>query len=343
MHDMLRIMDVASALRRERETAEAQLDVDVAKARLRERLLATAAAAGETVTAAEVDAAIASYFARQHRYADPPPSWRRLRAHLWVSRVPVALGLVLATLLVVGATALAGAFVGPSPSPSPASVPSPAPVPAPAPQPVPMPAPVTPAVTTPASAEAPVVAAPEDAFAVAWRRFQQALATAGKLAADDGARARLDQVAAVAEVAGPAKDLSRLRAAQSELDEVILRLDEQYEVRVVDRAGEPSGIDRYYRGKLSGYYLIVEAHGADGRTLRRRIVNHETKSRDEVTKWGEEVDEAVWNRLVADKRNDGVVDDALFARKSRGTLAEQIVMQGADGKPLVRGRSITSW
>lgn len=343
MHDMLRIMDVASALRRERETAEAQLDVDVAKARLRERLLATAAAAGETVTAAEVDAAIASYFARQHRYADPPPSWRRLRAHLWVSRVPVVLGLALATLLVLGATALAGVFPGPSPSPVPAPVTSPAPVPGPAPakQPVPTPEPVV--VTPPLPVEPPAVAAPEDAFAGAWRHFQQSLATATKLAAEDGARARLDQVAAVAEAAGPAKDLSRLRAAQAELDEVITRLDEQYEVTVVDRPGEPSGIDRYYRGKLSGYYLIVEARTADGRTLRRRIVNHETKSRDEVTKWGEEVDEAVWNRLVADKRNDGVVDDALFARKSRGTLAEQIVMHGADGKPLVRGRSITSW
>lgn len=58
MHDMLRIMDVASALRRERETAEAVLDVATAKQKLRERLLATAAAAGEPVTAAEVDAAI---------------------------------------------------------------------------------------------------------------------------------------------------------------------------------------------------------------------------------------------------------------------------------------------
>lgn len=337
MHDMLRIMDVASALRRERETAEAQLDVDAATAKLRERLLATAAAAGEAVTAAEVDAAIASYFARQHRYADPPPSWRRLRAHLWVSRVPVALGLAFVLLLVVGATALAGVFTAPAPVPSPAAVPSPVP------SPVPQPAPVAPAVTSPAPVAAPVASTPEDAFAVAWRRFQQALATAGKLAADDGARARLDQVAAVADVAGPAKDLARLRAAQSELDEVILRLDEQYEVTVVDRPGELSGIDRYFRGKLSGYYLIVEARSADGRTLRRRIVNHETKSRDEVTKWGEEVDEVVWNRLVADKRDDGVVDDALFARKSRGTLAEQIVMRGADGKPLVRGRSITSW
>ena len=75
MHDMLRILDVASTLRREREQAEAQLDLDTAKARLRERLLATAQAAGEPVTAAEVDTAIAEYFRRQHEFRDPPRGW----------------------------------------------------------------------------------------------------------------------------------------------------------------------------------------------------------------------------------------------------------------------------
>ena len=192
---------------------------------------------------------------------------------------------------------------------------------------------------TPTPAPAPV----RDEFAEAWQNFQSSMATARKLAGDDGARARLDQVMAVAEAAGPRKDVSRMRSAQRELDEVITRLDEEYEVQVVDRPGQQSGVDRYFGGKLSGYYLIVEARTADGRTLRRRIVNHETKSRDEVTTWGEEVDETVWNRLVADKRADGVVDDALFAKKRRGTLAEDIVMRGGNGKPLARGRSITSW
>lgn len=343
MHDMLRIMDVASTLRRQRETAESQLDVDAAKAMLRQRLLATADAAGEKVTAAEVDAAIEQYFARQHRYEDPPPSWRRLRAHLWVNRLQVAVGLGFAVVLVFGAIALAGAYAAPKPSAqAPVAAAPPAVVTPPQPTPVPAPAPP---VERPAAAP-PAAATPEpkrDEFAEAWQDFQASMATARKLAGDDGARARLDQVMTVAEAAGPRKDLSRLRSARRELDEVVTRLDEEYEVRVVDRPGEQSGVDRYFGGKLSGYYLIVEARTADGTTLRRRIVNHETKSRDEVMKWGEEVDETVWNRLVADKRADGVVDDALFARKRRGTLAEDVVMRGGDKKPLTRGRSITSW
>lgn len=344
MHDMLRIMDVASTLRRQRETAESQLDVDAAKAMLRQRLLATAEAAGETVTAAEVDAAIEQYFARQHRYEDPPPSWRRLRAHLWVNRLQVVVGLGFALVLVFGAIALAGAYAAPTPRAQ-APVASATPVVVtPPPQPTPVPAPAPPVQAPIAPTPAVVAPTPQrDEFAEAWQDFQASMATARKLAGDDGARARLDQVMAVAEAAGPRKDLSRLRSARRELDEVVTRLDEEYEVRVVDRPGEQSGVDRYFGGKLSGYYVIVEARTADGKTLRRRIVNHETKSRDEVMKWGEEVDETVWNRLVADKRADGVVDDALFARKRRGTLAEDVVMRGGDKKPLVRGRSITSW
>jgi hypothetical protein len=341
MHDMLRILDVASAMRRERETAEAQLDVDTAKAKLRERLLATAVAAGDAVTAAEVDAAITQYFASQHRYSDPPRSWRRIRAQLWVLRSRVVLGIVLVALLVLGAAALTGAFARPAPEPKPTA---PRELPAKPPSaPAATVTPVTPVATPEVVAPTPTPAPPRDPFPEQWQRFQDALAAARQLAGDEGAHARLGQVLAVAEAAGLRKDVSRLRAAQHELDEVVARLDEQYDVKVVDRPGERSHVDRYASGRLTGYYVIVEAKTADGSALRRRIVNHETKSRDEVTKWGEEVDEVVWNRLLADQRADGVVDEALFARKRRGTLAEDVVMQGADGKPLARGRSITAW
>jgi hypothetical protein len=109
MDDMLRIMDVATALRHQRETAEAQLDVATAKVRLRERLLATAAAAGEPVTAAEVDAAIEEYFRRQHEYRDPPRSWARFWAHVWVMRRSLLLAfavLAIATVGIVGVGAV---------------------------------------------------------------------------------------------------------------------------------------------------------------------------------------------------------------------------------------------
>jgi hypothetical protein len=327
MHDMLRIMDVASALRRERETAESQLDLATAKARLRERLLATAQAAGEPVTAAEVDAAIEQYFAQQHVYADPPPSLRRLGWNAWVLRVPIALltGVVGVGIAVLVAFAAALGRSDPPPMRTPAAAP-----------PAHAPSASAPAAPTPAPTA-------DDRLENAHRAFEQVRAAATALAADDDARARVEQVARSGTAAHAAADLARLQRARDELDALVARLDEQFTVTVVDRPGEKSGVDRYEGGRLSGYYVIVEARTADGKALPRTVRNAETGRTEQVTKWGEQVPDAVWQRLVADKTADGVVDDAVFATKERGRHGESVVMLGADGKPLRRGRQITRW
>lgn len=329
MQDMLRIMDVASTLRRGRESAEAQLDVATAKERLRERLLATAAAAGETVTPAEVDAAIERYFATQHTYADPPPSWRRFWAHLWVLRRGCLTLLILFGIVVGGSIWLVGTIAGKSPvrSAPRAEVPSSA-TPHGTTPPQPQPQPPPPQVTQ---------------LAAAWTAFQQVATAAAKLAADVDARSRVQSASAVGEAAHAASDLGRLQQARQRLDELVTRLEEEYTVTVVDRPGERSGIDRYFEGKLSGYYLIVEAKTADGRALSRRITNGETRRTSSVTKWGEQIPEGVWQRIVADKKADGVVDEALFARKERGRHDETVVLDDGKGKPLRRGRQITEW
>lgn len=334
MHDMLRIMDVASALRRQRETAEAQLDVETARQRLRERLLATAAAAGEPVTPNEVDAAIASYFANQHRYEDPPASWARFWAQVWVLRNGILLAGVVLCLAAFGAAMIARSLAS---------------------EPETRPAPV---IATTAGAPAPHAEAPlgeleasglsappavDTGLADDWRRYEQATAAAEVLAADDDAHERVRSVVALGAAAHAAEDRDRLRQARRELDALVRRLEEQYVVRIVSRPGEQSGVDRYEHGRLSGYYLIVEALAENDRIVPRRIKNAETQRAETVDKWGEQVPEAVWNRIVADKQADGVVDENLFARKTRGLFAETIVLDDGTGRPMRRGRQITQW
>lgn len=344
MDDMLRIMDVATALRHQRETAEAQLDVATAKVRLRERLLATAAAAGEPVTAAEVDAAIEEYFRRQHEYCDPPRSWARFWAHVWVMRRSLLLAFTVLAIATVGivvlAQSVANSFgkaqeppkVVPRPGFStPPTEPKPTPVvghePAPSvPVPVPLPVP-------PANAE----------LAGVWGNFQRDAAAAQALAADDDARQRVQRVVALGTSANAAADLGRLRSAATDLAALARRLDEEYVITIVSRQGEQSGVDRYKDGKLSGYYVIVEAIAPNGSKLSQRIKNAETGSTDSVTKWGELVPDAVWKRIVADKQADGVIDEAEFARKVRGSYAESTTILDGSGKPLRRGRQITRW
>jgi hypothetical protein len=322
MHDMLRIMDVASTLRRERENAEAQLDAETAKLRLRERLLATAAAAGEAVTPAEVDAAIARYFATQHVYEDPPKGWGSFWAHVWVTRASWL------TLLVVFAlvTWLCSWLVETvQDAPRHGAPPPP------------------PAATAPA-ATSPSVASPgATALESAWVEFEKVQATAAAIAADDDAKSRVQGIGATGKLAHDTADLTGLRIARQTLDDLLQRLREEFTVRIVDRPGERSGIDRYQGGKLSGYYLIVEARTTDGRTLARTITNAETGRTAKVSKWGERVDETVWRRIGGDKQSDGILDETLFAKKERGVHDEVVVLDGGTGKPLRRTRQITEW
>ena len=62
LSEMMRIMDVATEIRTQRETIEKEFAVDETKRLLREKLLKTTAITGERVTEAEVDAAIEAYF-----------------------------------------------------------------------------------------------------------------------------------------------------------------------------------------------------------------------------------------------------------------------------------------
>lgn len=84
--DLVRMLDVASVLRRERTRAQLELDRDEVRALLRERLLASAAVTGDPVTQAEVDAAIEQYFSARHEHHATDLGGTRWLALLWVRR-----------------------------------------------------------------------------------------------------------------------------------------------------------------------------------------------------------------------------------------------------------------
>lgn len=337
MHDMLRIMDVASTLRRQRETAEGQLDIATAKVRLRERLLATAQAAGEKVTLEEVDAAIEQYFRSQHRYEDPPGGWRRVVANLWVMRgkvLALLLSLALAVVVILLAT---GAFSPAAKQRTPALPPAVAGS--------------GPGSSGPGSN--PASGAPSGragdgggnvaALAAAFGRFEAAANSAAAMASDEEAKQAVQQARDRGVQANLAADAARLGQAQQALDELIRRIDEEYVVTIVSRPGHKTAVERLTGGRVSGYYLLVEALTPDGRTLPRKITSAEDRKTSVVSVWGEQVPEAVWQRVGVDKQADGIVDDAVFARKQRGRISETMVILDADQRILRRGRQILQW
>ena len=86
LEEMLRIMDVASTLRKEQTLVEQQLNLEETKAMLRTRLLEAAEVTGEKLTLEQVDIAIDSYFDKLHQFEEPTGSFEVFLAHLYVMR-----------------------------------------------------------------------------------------------------------------------------------------------------------------------------------------------------------------------------------------------------------------
>lgn len=348
--ELLRIMDVATALRREREVAAAHLDLDAVKASLRQRLRATADAMGDAVSDAEIEVAIDRYFATQHEFKEPPPGLQTTLAHLYVRRRGLAWASAAVFAVLLGMWAL---FVWPSGPLSSASRQ------ARAEREIQrlrsereaaeQAAAARRAAEAKAAAEraAAAEAKAAEALALAWRNAQRDHTAILALAQEPDARTQADGLHRETEAAHTQADLAGTRAGAAKLAELRSALEVEFELRIVSREGQRSGIDAYYTDasgtRVSGYYVIVEAVTKDGSVLTRSVRDAEDGRVRQVRKWGEQVPKAVYDRIANDKRADGVVDENVFGRKRRGYLAEDVILQDATrSAPLTRGRQITT-
>jgi hypothetical protein len=134
------------------------------------------------------------------------------------------------------------------------------------------------------------------------------------------------------------RDYDAARTAVGELRTLSDRLELAYEIRVVSRPGEQSGVWRVpdENRRARNYYLIVEAIGADGRPVRVPITSEEDGRTRDVRAWGLRVDEATFQRVAADKQDDGIIQDDEIGAKRRGELEAQYTVQ-------TTGAAITEW
>ena len=86
-----------------------------------------------------------------------------------------------------------------------------------------------------------------------------------------------------------------------------------------------------------------EARGKDSRVIQRKIRNQEKGRSAVVARWAERVPRDVFERLAADKKADGILNETLFAVKREGYLDEEIKLLGEDGQPITRDGQITEW
>ncbi len=164
--------------------------------------------------------------------------------------------------------------------------------------------------------------------------FERLDANTDDPAALDPARAQL----ATGQAAAAAGDYDAARAARGEIETLNVRVQTEYELRVVSRPGEQSGVWRYPTDNSSArnYYLIVEAITPDSERLRLPITSEEDGRTRGVRAWGLRVDEETYNRVGADKQDDGIVQNNVVGRKRRGVLNREYLVP-------TTGAAITDW
>lgn len=116
------------------------------------------------------------------------------------------------------------------------------------------------------------------------------------------------------------------------------RMEVAYEIRIVSRPNEVSGVWRVpaVNASARNYYLIVEAVSASGRTVAVPIRSEEDGNTRTVGTWGIRVSQSTFEAVAADKRDDGIIQGAMVGAKAAGRLEPDYTID-------TTGATITQW
>jgi len=146
------------------------------------------------------------------------------------------------------------------------------------------------------------------------------------------------QIAESARAAAAGRDGKAAAAAEGRLTEMLKDLRSSYDIRIVNRPGEVTGLWRVPRvNPLSrNYYLVVEALDGAGHAVPQSILNEETGNRETVSKWAVRVPKSVFDAVQADKLDDGIIQNAVIGTKVRGEIQPKWQRE-------VSGGALTRW
>jgi hypothetical protein len=152
------------------------------------------------------------------------------------------------------------------------------------------------------------------------------------------AETAIDRLEAEANTALVDLDADGARATIAEIGALQERLEQVYDLRIVSRPGEDTGLFRIpdVNDDARNYYIVVEAVTPDGEVLSLPVRSEEDGTVETVSIWAVRVPEATFEAVAADKREDGIVDDNRLGEKPRGALEPTWLMPVEDG-------AITSW
>ncbi len=158
------------------------------------------------------------------------------------------------------------------------------------------------------------------------------------LAKSDNARKLAQQMLNKGNAAVREENSEAIKAAVAQLEDLQSRLEQEYTIKIINRPGERSGIWRIpdINSNARNYYIIVEAIDHTGKPIAVLIENEETGKTSKVKKWGQRVDEQVFNRIARDKQDNGIIERDRFGYKKPGYLLPEYDISTTGG-------AITRW
>jgi hypothetical protein len=168
--------------------------------------------------------------------------------------------------------------------------------------------------------------------------LQDEVARITAIARDPAAVAAAQTLQAEGTAAVKAGDAKAARGKVNNLQALRQQLEQSYVIRVVSRPGQPSGAFRIpdVNTGARNYYLIVEAVDETGQPVAVRVISEEDGRSDRVSTWGLRVSQATFNRVRADKEDDGIIQNNRVGEKRRGFLEPEYTLP-------VLGGAILSW
>jgi hypothetical protein len=278
-------MDVVDTLRHADRLVERELQGDARRVALKQRLQEIYAGQGIEVPDRILDQGVAALEQHRFTYTPTPPSFRRSLATLWVTRARWgrAAGIALVALLLAGGGWWFGVHL---------------------------------------SAERTRIAEQQELREGLPRALQAEHDRVLAATTLPEPRDRAARLLAEGRAAAGAGALADARGRLASLQELQRDLAREYQVRIVSRPGEQSGVWRVPNAnpRARNFYLIVEAIGRDGRPVEVPVTSEEDGTTARVPKWGLHVPAAEFERVRQEKLRTGLIGDPVVGQKRAGEL-----------------------